>query len=161
MDAIELLRTQHEEARLLFERILHSDEDRRTLLQQLAEDLFAHATIEEEIFYPAAYAKRRTNELFLQSVDEHMLIRQLVAELLAMEPDDDDFAIKLTMLKDEVAHHVAEEENEVFRLARAELSPEELRRLGEEMEDLFEDELAEQPVERLPLYLHLHVPHLP
>jgi hemerythrin-like domain-containing protein len=151
MNAIDLLREQHQEVKELFEQFEQAEdpEEKESLFQQLADNLAAHATIEEKIFYPAAYAKK-TKELLTEAVEEHLAMKRLVADLLDMTPDDENFTAKMTVLREQVEHHVEEEEGELFAAVKQDLQPEELEALGAEMEELFETEMDEEPSESVP-----------
>jgi hypothetical protein len=152
MNAIELLKRQHAEVRDLFTQIEEeSDEDEKLeLLQELADSLAAHATIEEKIFYPAAYAGD-TEDMLLEAVEEHLSMKRLIADLLEMSPDDDNFDAKIEVLKEQVEHHVEEEEGELFPAVRRELKAPELKKLGEEMELMFQEQMAGTPSAAIPM----------
>lgn len=89
----------------------HYDRDRAGLFAQLADKLAAHAAVEEKIFYPAAMAPQ-TSDLLHESVEEHLEIKRLLADMLDLDPsgDDDAFDAKLSVLKENVSHHAHEEE---------------------------------------------------
>ena len=86
-DVLQLLTSQHAAVDALFEKIENSRGDRAALLTQLADNLAAHATVEEKIFYPAVMAKSTSDKLH-ESVEEHLQIKRVLADLLAMKPDD-------------------------------------------------------------------------
>ena len=151
MDAIELLKDQHRLVEKLFAQIEKSKngEKKQALFAELADNLAAHAAIEEEIFYPAAYAKQ-TKELLQEAVEEHLAVKRVLADLLALAPDDESFDAKITVLKEQVEHHVKEEEGELFKKVKKELDGEQLEALGTEMEDQFEAEMADDPSSKVP-----------
>jgi hemerythrin superfamily protein len=151
MNAIELLKQQHRQVEKLFEQLESSEdsEQKQALFQELADNLAAHAAIEEETFYPEAYAKQ-TKELLQEAVEEHLAIKRLLADLLAMTPDDENFDAKVTVLKEQVKHHVEEEEGELFKKVKKEMSSEELDTLGEDLEAEFEAEMADDPSSKVP-----------
>jgi hemerythrin-like domain-containing protein len=151
MDAINLLKEQHQEVKELFEQLEQTkdDDEKQALFQELADNLAAHATIEEKIFYPAAYAKK-TKELLTEAVEEHLAMKRLIADLLGMLPDHENFDAKIKVLKEQVEHHVEEEEGKLFKAVRQELSAEELKKLGVEMNELFDEEMAGGPSEAVP-----------
>ncbi len=82
-------------------------------MQELADNLAAHAAIEERIFYPAAYGDN-TRDLLEEAVEEHLALKRVIADLIKMGPSDDYFDAKIAVLKEQVAHHVEEEEKELF-----------------------------------------------
>ena len=133
MNAITLLDEQHDEVDALFERIERADGARKkAIFDELADLLAVHATIEEKMFYPAAEAKQ-TDDILLESVEEHLAIKRLVADLLGMSPSDRNFDAKCSVLKEQVQHHVREERTELFPKARKLLDAEQLDALGQEM----------------------------
>ena len=151
MNAIDLLKQQHDEVEDLFEQLedASSDGQKLALFQQLADNLAAHAAIEEKIFYPAAYAKQ-TEDLLREAVEEHLGVKRIIADLLALAPDDETFDAKIKVLKEQVEHHVEEEEGELFKAARKELGATELKRLGAEMEQLFDSLVEKSPSAEVP-----------
>jgi hypothetical protein len=151
MDAIELLKDQHRQVEKLFAQIEKADggEDKQALFEELADNLAAHSAIEEEIFYPAAYAKQ-TKELLEEAVEEHLAVKRVLADLLELTPDDESFDAKIKVLKEQVEHHVKEEEGELFKKVKKELDKDELETLGAEMEEQFEAEMADDPSSRIP-----------
>ena len=139
MNAIELLKTQHEEAKALFDQIeAAEDEDKEELFEQLADALAVHATIEEKHFYPAT-KNARTEELLQEAVEEHLSVKRLIADLLDMSPEDAQFDAKVTVLREQVEHHVEEEEGELFPRVKKMFKEDELEDLGMVMEDMAEE----------------------
>jgi hemerythrin-like domain-containing protein len=112
---------------------------RRQLMMEVARNLESHATIEEEIFYPAVREvdSRKAEEMVLEAYEEHHVVKLLLAELPRVNPEDERFEAKMTVLSELVEHHVEEEEKEMFKLAQK-LGREELEELGEQMEERFE-----------------------
>lgn len=150
VNALDLLKSQHEEVRTLFQEIEQEEDndEKLDLVEELADNLAAHATIEEKIFYPAAFASR-TEDLLREAVEEHLAMKRLVADLLEMTPDDEGFDAKVSVLKEQVEHHVEEEENDLFAAVRKEISTIELVRLGEQMQAMFEAEMEGEPREEI------------
>ena len=139
MDAIELLKTQHQEVKGLFKRIEKAEEDeKQDLFEQLADALAVHAAIEEKHFYPAT-KNARTEELLQEAVEEHLSAKRLIADLMEMSPEDPQFDAKVTVLQEQIEHHVEEEEKELFPKVRKMLGKEELEDLGVVMEDMAEE----------------------
>src|SRR5438132_8134077 len=136
MDAIGLLKTQHQEVKGLFKRIEKAEEDdKQDLFEQLADALAVHAAIEEKHFYPATRSAR-TEELLQEAVEEHLSVKRIVADLLEMDPAEAQFDPKIKVLQEQVEHHVEEEEGELFPRVRKLLSEDELFDLGVVMEDM-------------------------
>ena len=133
MNAIDLLVTQHRELERQFESILAQAAERRQPLFEVAADLLiSHVLIEEELFYPAVRAKR-TEDILLESLEEHLSLKRLVADLLVLEPEEQSYEPKLHVLEEQAEHHHKEEETNLFPKVRKLLSPEELETLGERM----------------------------
>lgn len=142
MDAIELLTEQHRETEALFERFSGtSDSDQLLEIARTATmQLRLHTTIEEEIFYPAL--REASEELeadVLEDLEEHHAVELLLDELEGLEPSDERFVPKFTVLAELVTHHVEEEEQEQFPQVRQELGEEKLRELGEQMDARYEE----------------------
>ena len=139
MDAIELLKTQHQEVKGLFKRIEKAEEDeKQDLFEQLADALAVHAAIEEKHFYPAT-KNARTEELLQEAVEEHLSAKRLIADLMEMSPEDPQFDAKVAVLEEQIEHHVEEEEKELFPKVRKMIGKEELEDLGMVMEDMAEE----------------------
>jgi len=151
VDAIELLKMQHEEAKKLFTEIeAAEDEKKEELFEQLADALAVHATIEEKHFYPAT-KNARTEELLQEAVEEHLGIKRLIADLLEMSPEDAQFDAKVKVLKEQVEHHVEEEEGELFPKVRKMFREDELDDLAVVMQDMADDlKAAGAPREAVP-----------
>jgi hemerythrin superfamily protein len=134
MDAIELLKSQHREVEELFAQIgkAKSDDNKARLFDKLADDLAVHAAIEEHHFYPAV-KERRTEEILLESLEEHLAIKRALADLLETDVDDETFDAKIKALKEEVEHHVKEEESDLFPKVKKILSKQQLTALASEM----------------------------
>jgi hemerythrin superfamily protein len=134
MGAIELLESQHREVEKLFSQIEKAREAKRktTLFEQLADKLAVHAAIEEHHFYPAVKAKQ-TEDTLLEAVEEHLAVKRILADLLELGPDDETFEAKIKVLKEQVEHHVEEEESEMFPKVKQLLDKTELDALEQEM----------------------------
>ncbi|MGJ9418849.1 hemerythrin domain-containing protein [Massilia sp. CMS3.1] len=123
-DALALLRADHEQVRLLFAQYasLRALEDAEEMMAELVDDLcdalIVHTMIEEELFYPALRAALGDDELFDDAELEHAGARELVSQLEVMYPGDEHFDATLAVLFEEVAHHIAQEESEMFAAAR-------------------------------------------
>lgn len=138
--ALELLMEQHEEVEALIEQIEESDDssEKSVLFEALADRIAAHATIEEKLFYPAVMDDS-TRELLVESVEEHLSAKRLLADMMQLDPADERFAAKLTVLRDQVMHHAHdEEEGELFPLVRRLFDEDDLAALGNELLAMFE-----------------------
>ena len=149
-DVVELLESQHKEVDTLFERIEKGEGDRGALFTELADKLAAHATVEEKVFYPAVMA-RETNDLLKEAVEEHLSIKRLLADLIGLDPKDDEFDAKLKVLKEQVTHHAhKEEEDKLFPIVRDMFSSDERAALGNEVLAMFEELMQSHPYKNVP-----------
>jgi hemerythrin superfamily protein len=138
MNALDLLEQQHREVERLFREAKKANgAAREELFIQLADDLAAHATIEERVFYPAS-KEDRTEDALREAVEEHLSMKRLLADMLELEVDAPQFEAKLSVLEEQVKHHVEEEEKELFKKVSESKSKEELEELGVEMAGLWE-----------------------
>lgn len=134
MNAIELLRTQHEEAKSLFGKIEKAEGDAQVeLFEELADALAVHAAIEEQHFYPATKSAR-TQELLQEALEEHLSAKRIIADLLEMSSEDEQFLPKIKVLQEQIETHIKEEESDLFPKVRKMVSAEELEDLGALME---------------------------
>jgi hemerythrin superfamily protein len=122
-DAIALLEADHEEVRQLFAQFKElkeegSQEEKEALVQQVCNALVIHTQIEEEIFYPAVRAAIDDSDLMDEALVEHAGAKDLIEQLQGMDPDDDLYAAKVTVLGEQIDHHVEEEEGEMFPKAK-------------------------------------------
>ncbi|MGB9179336.1 MAG: hemerythrin domain-containing protein [Pyrinomonadaceae bacterium] len=138
MNAIELLKEDHKKVSGIFEKLDETTErgvkTREELFTQLKTNLDIHAEIEEQIFYPAIKDADQTHEITLEAFEEHHVIKMLLQELDSMPKDSEEWAAKLTVLKENVEHHVEEEEGDMFPKAKKVLSEEQIEQLGSRME---------------------------
>jgi len=124
-DALALLRAEHEHVRQLFARcaglrgLEDAEETMAELVDELCDALVTHTMLEEELFYPALRAASGDEELFDDAELEHAGARELISQLEVMYPGDEHFDATLAVLAEEIAHHIALEETEIFELARA------------------------------------------
>ena len=151
MNAIKLLESQHREVAKLFSQIESAKDvsTKEALFEKIADSLAAHAAIEEHQFYPAVRA-RRTEDILLEALEEHLGIKRVLADLLEIDASDETFDAKVKVLKEQVEHHVGEEESDLFPKVRKILDAERLEALGQEM-SAEQDELEEgHPRESIP-----------
>src|SRR5436190_1992523 len=123
-DATELLAADHKSVKALFQAFKKlkeregADDEKADLVQQICDELTVHATIEEEIFYPAVREGIEDQDLMDEADVEHAGVKDLIAQLESASPDDDHYDAKVTVLGEMVDHHVKEEEGEIFPKAR-------------------------------------------
>ncbi|HEV2951130.1 MAG TPA: hemerythrin domain-containing protein, partial [Actinomycetota bacterium] len=106
---------------------------REELFGKVKEELTVHETIEEEIFYPALKDHPKTKEITLEAYEEHHVVDMVMAEIEGVLYDDEAWGAKFKVMKENIEHHIEEEENEMFKQARQAFSQEELETLGEQM----------------------------
>lgn len=139
MDAFKLLKTDHEKVAGILEKIEGTTEralkTREELFTQLKSELDVHAAIEESIFYPVLEKADESRDITLEAFEEHRLVKQLLSELEAEAKDDETWTAKFSVLKEQIEHHVEEEEGEMFKKARKVLTKEEIDELGTRMEE--------------------------
>ena len=146
MNAFQLLKNDHQIVSGLFDQIESSSGKAKTqLFTRLKSELDVHALIEEKIFYPALENKRESREITLEAYEEHKVVKDLLAELANDSTADDEWDAKLKVLRENVDHHVEEEEGELFDKANNALSDEDLDRLGHEMEAEKARQLGQTP----------------
>ncbi|WP_042366375.1 hemerythrin domain-containing protein [Streptacidiphilus neutrinimicus] len=133
-DAIVLLKEDHKNVRKLFREFHTKGADQSQIVSKILEELTVHTYIENEVMYP------RVRELvpdleqdILESFEEHHVADVLCAELAAMDPDDEHFTAKATVLIENVDHHIDEEEGEWFPKVREALGRKELQEIGEQL----------------------------
>ncbi len=124
-DALALLTKDHRDVKKLFSAYQDlADEDataeqRLAIAQEICEALTLHALVEEEIFYPALRkATTAADDALDEAEVEHASIKELVAQIKGMAPDEDRYNAKVKVLGEYVDHHAKEEEREMFPKAR-------------------------------------------
>ena len=136
MNPVKLLKKQHREVEALFKRVGKAEgaSERRRLMDEIGAKLTLHTKIEEEIFYPALreVPSKKAEEMVLEAYEEHHVVKLVLAELPTVDPEDERFEAKMTVLEELVEHHVEEEEDEMFKLADK-IDDDELESLGERM----------------------------
>jgi hemerythrin superfamily protein len=138
-DACDLLDADHKAVKALFKEYEHlsegksqSTDKKRRLADQICKELTVHATIEEEIFYPAVRKAIKDTDLMNEAEVEHASAKELIAQIKAMDASDEMFDAKVTVLGEYIDHHVKEERGEMFPKARnAKLD---LAKLAEELQ---------------------------
>ena len=150
MDVIEILTEDHRNVEDPFDEYESAkdeaeDDAKAELVAQICLELVMHATIEEEIFYPAARdaLEQQDTDLVDEAAVEHTTVKYLIAELSDMRPSDALYDAHVKVLREYVKHHVEEEEGEIFPALRE--TGLDLHALGEEVamrKQELRDELA-------------------
>lgn len=150
-DAIQVLRRQHDENRKLFQDLAVAQGDaRRTTFLRLADALAAHATVEERLLYPELSRLGETGDLTRDAVEEHLVMKRLLADMLETRLSDEVFDAKCRVLEDEVTRHVAEEEAILLPRAQRLVGRERMTELGAEIERTFGELMQHEPRRNLP-----------
>jgi hemerythrin superfamily protein len=135
--ATALLEKQHREVERSFATALGTEDARirRSAMDDILRQLTMHTDIEETIFYPAVRAldTEKAKDMVLEAYEEHHVVKLILKELPKVDPKADTFKAKMTVLKELIAHHVEEEEKEMFPMAERQLGPERSHELAEAM----------------------------
>ena len=145
MDALDLLKDDHRRVEKLLAEIKDTSEDdaakRRELFVRFTAEMQAHEIIEEEILYPALKDHPRAKEVVLEGYEEHHVVDTIMDELNDVAFDDETWAAKFSVMKENIEHHIEEEEEDMFEKAEDIFDSGELDRLGARMQ-LRKDELT-------------------
>lgn len=135
-DAIAMLIADHKKVKDLFEQFEglsdRSKVSKKKIADEICMELTVHAEVEEQVFYPAVRNPIKDEDLMDEAVVEHASAKELIAQILDMDPGDDLYDAKVKVLSEQIEHHVGEEEDEMFPKVRK--SGVDLIALGEEME---------------------------
>jgi hemerythrin-like domain-containing protein len=138
MNALSLLEEDHKRVKKMLADLDSTTErgvkTREELFTKLKLELEIHESIEEEIFYPALKEHPKAKDIVLEAYEEHNVVDMVMAEIQDVAFDDERWGAKLTVMKENLEHHIEEEEGEMFKQARQVFEREELEELGERME---------------------------
>ena len=138
MNAIELLKADHDKVEELFEQAkANEDGDNAELFKKIKEELDVHTHIEETIFYPRLVEEgdEDLKSIVLEGIEEHRQVKMFLRELDGMKGDSEKFDPKLKVLMEDVEHHVEEEESEMFPMVEEQFDEAVLEDLGTEMKE--------------------------
>ena len=137
MDAVSLLKADHDKVKKLLSELDATTErgvkTRSELFATIKGEMMVHETIEEEIFYPELKAHPKAKDIVLEGYQEHHVADLIVDELHGLARNDEQWGPKFKVLKENIEHHIQEEEGEMFRTARGLFSREQLQELGTTM----------------------------
>jgi hypothetical protein len=137
MNALTLLEDDHRKMRRLLDELESTTErgvkTREELYSTIKGELTVHEIIEEEIFYPALKEHPKAEDIVLEGYEEHHVVDLVMAELEGLPVDDESWGAKAKVMKENVEHHMEEEEGEMFKQARSVFDQDELEELGERM----------------------------
>lgn len=148
MNPVELITNDHREVEALFAEYeslgATAYAAKRALADQIIRALELHTEMEETIAYPAfrEALKAEEDKMVEEAFAEHEVVKHLIEEIRSLSPEDPQFDAKVTVLRENVQHHVKEEETELLPEAEKELSEEELQRIGEELQDFKDSNLT-------------------
>ncbi len=135
-DAIAMLQADHRKVEALFEQFEglsdRSKASKKKIADQICMELSIHAEVEEQVFYPAVRGPVKDEDLMDEAVVEHASAKELIAQIMEMDPGDDLYDAKVKVLSEQIEHHVKEEEEEMFPKVRK--GKVNLEALGDEME---------------------------
>ncbi len=138
MNALKLLKQDHDEVKSMLSDLESTTEraekTRTEGLATLKAELEVHEAIEEEIFYPALKDHPKTKDLALEGYEEHHVVDMVMAEIEGVEPSDETWMAKFTVMKENLEHHIEEEEGEMFDQAEKVFDDDELEDLGDRMQ---------------------------
>lgn len=134
MTILNILAEEHKKASGLFKKIESTSNDekekRKELFTALSHDLEVHLTAEEDVFYSQLRDKNADKLRLLESIEEHRVAQWLLENLDRMPVNTDEWMSKIIVLRENIEHHVCEEEQETFQLAKKLLTTEQLEKIG-------------------------------
>ena len=146
MDAIGLLKNDHKLVKKMIaegeETTERAEKTRTELFARLKSELEIHERIEEEVLYPALRDNPRSEEIAYEAYEEHHVVDVILEELEMTPTSSPEWLAKFTVAKENLEHHIEEEEGELFPKARQILSEEELEQMGARMQEI--KQLAKQ-----------------
>ena len=140
MDAIALLKADHDKVKKMLadgeETTERAEVTRTELFEKLKAEMLIHERIEEEIFYPALKSHPKAKDIVLEGYEEHHVVDEIMGELEALPVTDETWGAKFKVMKENIEHHIEEEEGEMFKTARQVFDADELESLGARMAEL-------------------------
>jgi hypothetical protein len=115
-DLMKEIHKDHQEVKSIFKQLIKSEDSskRKELCGELQEEIVPHMKAEEKAVYPRLMDKKRSKEHALEGLEEHHAAEMVLKELLALDPGDERFKAKATVLKEMIEHHIKEEEDKIF-----------------------------------------------
>ena len=139
MNALELLKQDHRKVKDLLAELDSTSEDdagrRKELFSTVKDELKVHEIIEEEILYPALKEHPKAREVVLEGIEEHNVVDTLLGDMMSLSVEDETWAAKLAVMKENVEHHIEEEEEEMFEKAQDIFGDDELAAMGAKMQE--------------------------
>ena len=152
MDALELLKQDHDKVKQMMSELEHTGDEQREkreeIFAQLKRELTIHEILEEEIVYPTFEKQTKLKEVVLEGYQEHHVVDLVLGEMMEIDADDENWSAKLSVAKENVEHHIEEEEGQMFKIARGIFDEQQLAKMGnllasrkQELEAESDDEL--------------------
>ncbi|MEA2460943.1 MAG: hypothetical protein QOH90_1120 [Actinomycetota bacterium] len=139
MNAITLLKDDHKKMKKLLNEVDDTTEravkTREELFGKIKKELTVHEIIEEEIFYPALKEHPKAKDIVLEGYEEHHVVDTIMGEISGLSYDDEKWTAKFSVMKENIEHHIEEEEGEMFETANKVFEDDELQELGRRMEE--------------------------
>ncbi len=136
MNAVELLKADHDKVDKLFQKVKATEEgEHKELFEKIKQELDAHTHIEEKIFYPRLREEDELEDITLEGIEEHHQAKMFLRELASLSEDSEKFEPKLKVLMEDITHHVQEEEGKMFPTVEKVINASELEELGKLMEE--------------------------
>ena len=138
MNAIELLKQDHDKVDKLFQKVKAKEGGKRELFEQIRQELEVHTQIEEQVFYPYLIENgdEELVDLTKEGLQEHHQAKNLLREIEGLSDESDALDPKLQVLMEDITHHVQEEEGEMFPMVQEQFDGETLQELGAELEEM-------------------------
>jgi len=136
MDVLTFLKDEHDAAKAVFKKLEKAEgASAGRLFDELKNMLSLHEELEESFFYPELKKEETTEDLILESYQEHHVMDVLMGEISALKPSDEAWEPKLKVLQENTEHHIEEEEGELFPKGRKIWNAERRKEVGQRMVD--------------------------
>lgn len=136
MNAVELLKADHDVVRKLFQDVKESEESKHPpIFKKIKAELDVHAHVEEVIFYPKLQedGDKELVDIVLEGIEEHRQMKMFLRQIAELSDDSEKFEPKLKVLMEDTDHHVKEEEDKMFPLVKKQFDSGVLNTLGDRM----------------------------
>ena len=151
MDALKLLKQDHDKVKKLLKELDETGETapkkRANLFAKIKRELTIHEILEEEILYPAFEKQAKLKDIVLEGYQEHHVVDLVLGEIAKISPESEAWGAKLSVAKENVEHHIEEEEGEMFKKARQLFDTDELEQLGFQLAARKEEVAKESPAD--------------
>jgi len=144
MNALELLKEDHRKVEELFEEYEKASNDRTkfSVYNKIRTELEIHTKIEETIVYPAFQKIEELEDMVMEALEEHKQVKDLIREIDHLVKGSEKLEAKIKVMKEDVEHHVKEEEGEVFPKVESLMDESELEELGTHVEEAKKEMMA-------------------